>query len=220
MVIGLGLALLTFQAKLQITDVKRGTGDTVRPLDFVTVHYTGTLRNGKQFDSSRGREPFSFLIGAGQVIKGWDQGVVGMRVGGKRKLVIPPDLGYGAQGAGDDIPPNSVLLFDVEVIRTERATVKTLRAGTGPGAKPGETIQVFYTGRLSTGKEFDSNVGKSPFTVTIGQGVIPGFSQGLVGIKKGERREVRIPPALGYGARGAGGVIPPNATLIFVLERA
>lgn len=100
-----------------MTTIKEGTGEGAKAGQTVTVHYTGTLTDGTKFDSSvdRGR-PFSFVLGAGEVIQGWDKGVLGMKVGEKRKLVIPSTLGYGSTGAGGVIPPNATLLFDVEMI--------------------------------------------------------------------------------------------------------
>lgn len=101
---------------LKILDEKVGEGNEVKSGDTVTVNYLGTLENGTKFDSSYDRNtPFTTQIGVGQVIKGWDEGIVGMKVGGKRKLIIPSDLGYGSQGQGS-IPPNSVLIFEVELV--------------------------------------------------------------------------------------------------------
>jgi peptidylprolyl isomerase len=108
---------VTTPSGLQYIDEKVGDGATPQKGKRVTVHYTGTLTNGKKFDSSRDSgQPFKFVIGVGQVIAGWDEGVMSMKVGGKRKLIIPASLGYGARGAGGVIPPNADLHFDVELI--------------------------------------------------------------------------------------------------------
>lgn len=102
---------------LQIEEITAGNGTEANAGNKVQVHYTGWLTNGTKFDSSVDRgQPFAFNLGAGQVIKGWDQGVQGMKVGGKRKLTIPPDLGYGSRGAGNVIPPNATLVFEVELL--------------------------------------------------------------------------------------------------------
>lgn len=107
----------TTESGLQYIDEVVGEGDSPMEGEMVTVHYTGKLTNGKVFDSSVKRnEPFSFVIGVGQVIKGWDEGVITMQPGGKRTLIIPPELGYGSRGAGGVIPPNATLIFDVELI--------------------------------------------------------------------------------------------------------
>ncbi|MEH1967781.1 MULTISPECIES: FKBP-type peptidyl-prolyl cis-trans isomerase [unclassified Nostoc] len=108
---------VTTPSGLKYVELKEGTGATPQSGQTVEVHYVGTLEDGTKFDSSRDRgQPFSFKIGIGQVIKGWDEGLSTMKVGGRRQLIIPPELGYGARGAGGVIPPNATLLFDVELL--------------------------------------------------------------------------------------------------------
>ncbi len=116
----LGAKAMTTESGLRYEDIVVGTGQSPQQGQDVTVHYTGTLENGTKFDSSLDRGvPFTFKIGVGRVIQGWDEGVMSMKVGGKRKLVIPPQLGYGARGAGGVIPPNATLVFEVELISVQ-----------------------------------------------------------------------------------------------------
>lgn len=121
---GKSMEIITTETGLQYQILQEGTGASPKKGGGVTVHYTGWLENGGQpgrkFDSSVDRgEPFSFIIGIGQVIRGWDEGVLGMKVGEKRRLIIPSNLGYGARGAGNIIPPNATLIFDVELLEVD-----------------------------------------------------------------------------------------------------
>ncbi len=108
---------------LIILDNVVGEGLEAEKFDILTVHYTGKLEDGTIFDSSKnpGRDPFKVTIGIGQVIKGWDEGIVGMKIGGSRTLTIPPEMGYGVRGAGDVIPPNATLIFEVELLEVDKA---------------------------------------------------------------------------------------------------
>ncbi len=110
--------MITTPSGLKYEELQEGTGQAAKSGDMVSVHYTGWLTDGKKFDSSLDRgTPFSFKLGAGKVIKGWDEGVAGMKAGGKRKLTIPPELGYGARGFPGAIPPNAELVFEVELLK-------------------------------------------------------------------------------------------------------
>ncbi len=112
------MAEITTESGLIYEEITLGAGDEARAGQRVSVHYTGWLTDGTKFDSSKDRnDPFAFPLGAGHVIKGWDEGVQGMKVGGVRKLTIPPHLGYGAHGAGGVIPPNATLVFEVELLQ-------------------------------------------------------------------------------------------------------
>jgi peptidylprolyl isomerase len=234
--------LMATDSGLQYVITEEGTGEKPQPGDVVQVHYTGTLADGTKFDSSLDRgEPIAFSLGMGQVIPGWDEGIALMKVGDKAKLVIPPDLAYGEQGAGGVIPPNATLIFDVELVgiqpgppeaptevseadfTTTESGLKyyDLEEGTGKSPEQGQPVSVHYTGWLEDGTMFDSSLSRGqPFQFVIGQGqVIPGWDEGVASMKVGGKRQLVIPADLAYGEQGAGGgAIPPGATLVFEVE--
>jgi peptidylprolyl isomerase len=216
-------------------DTQLGEGAEAQAGQTVIVHYTGWLfdesapdNKGAKFDSSLDRnDPFDFPLGAGHVIQGWDVGVQGMKVGGHRTLIIPSEMGYGARGAGDDIPPHAKLVFDVKLLNVIMTEIIDTKIGEGEEAQAGQQVTVHYTGWLfdknaadNKGTKFDSSRDRNdPFDFPLGASrVIQGWDIGVQGMKVGGQRTLVIPPEMGYGKRGAGGVIPPNATLLFEVE--
>jgi peptidylprolyl isomerase len=232
---------MTTASGLQYTELRAGSGAKPQTGEVVSVHYTGKLADGTVFDSSYDRgEPLRFPIGVGVVIPGWDEGIAMMNEGGQATLVIPPNLAYGEEGFGDVIPANATLTFEVELVditpgspaaptpvdeskyTTTEQGIKyvDLVAGDGPAVSNGQLVVAHYTGWLEDGTKFDSSIDRGePYTFNLGMGqVIPGWDIGLRGMQVGATRQLVVPPELAYGEKGAGGVIPPNATLIFEIE--
>lgn len=232
---------LTTSTGLKVLMTEKLNGEKPVAGDLVTVHYDGKLMDDSTFDSSYKRgKPFSFVLGTGQVIPGWEEGIAMLGKGDKATLVIPPALAYGAQGAGGVIPPNATIKFHVELVDVKKP--KTIEAynvkgkdtltlksglkymfaekGTGQKTVAGKTIKVHYTGYLEDGTIFDSSVKRDePFEFTFGVGqVIVGWEEGLGQMRVGDKVRLIIPSHLGYGDQGAGDVIPPNATLVFDVE--
>ena len=223
--------------RLVTRDIAIGTGTQAGVGDVLEVKYVGALlSDGTEFDASWNRSQTFFVpIGMGAVIPGWDQGIVGMREGGRRVLITPPDLAYGSSGAGSSIPPDATLVFVVDLVAildlqppaipepTEVGAlleVEDLVAGTGDPVESGDTVTVHYLGTLTDGTVFDASWRRGmPFTTTIGVGmVIPGWDQGIVGMREGGRRLLKIPSDLAYGERGSGAAIPPDTPLLFVVD--
>lgn len=231
--------LVTTDSGLQYYDLVEGTGDIPVPGQDVVVHYSAWLQDGNEFiASSFGTDqPQTFTLGNDQgVFPGWDEGVSTMKPGGRRLLVIPPELALGEQGGGR-VPPNATLLMEVELLEVKPLVLPTevseadftttesglryydLVAGDGEEAVAGSTVTVNYTGWLTDNTKFDSSLDAGfPFIFTLGAGeVIPGWDEGVAGMQVGGKRQLVIPAELGYGETGSG-IIPPNAELIFEVE--
>lgn len=227
--------------KLEITQA----GDGVLPQSGqkVTVHYKGMLLDSSVFDNSFERgEPITFQVGIGQVIPGWDQGIAQLSKGAKAIITIPAEMAYGAMER-PGIPANSTLVFEVEIIDIQDGPqpiahevhnvegiepivtptglkVYVVEEGTGEQAQPGRMVSVHYHGQLEDGTKFDSSFERGePIEFMLGQGrVIPGWEEGIAMLNAGAKAQLVIPSELAYGDRGAGGVIPPGATLVFDVE--
>jgi len=236
---GDGQRTVTLASGLIYTEVEEGSGDPGRPGDALTVHYTGTLQDGTEFDSSRDKNPFVFFLGVEDVIPGWDEGLASIKEGGRRTLIIPPALAYGDQGAGGVIPPGATLLFDVEVLNIE-TTGEEITTASGLkyvdmeiGRDPqnfqamtpatGNEVVVHFVGETAAGTRFiDTRDDEQPYAFIIGSGSeTAGLDEGVSTMKVGGSRRLIVPPELGYGDQGAGVTpegVPSGATLIFDVQ--
>lgn len=210
--------------KLLIKDRVVGKGEPVKAGDRVYITYNGTLANGRMFDSNDSKDtaPYSFeaLAKPAQVIKGMELGVVGMKIGGKRLVSIPAAMGYGKNGS-EGIPPNADLYFEITLLDVLKKGEENIydqedpKIGTGPAVKKGDTIVVHYVGTFVNGKAFDKtqapNRGPVEFKVGVGR-ALRGVDVGVVGMKVGGIRRLRIPPNLAYGVSDTG-IIPPYSIL-------
>lgn len=213
---------VTTASGLKYVDLVAGTGPSPAATDWVTLQFTATLQDGTLIGSTRkfGKPADVPLDGISEQIKGWAEGVSTMKVGGTRKLIIPPHLAYGSAGSGN-IPPDATLIFTVDLLSTRPAPqvkIEDVRVGTGLAVEAGMRLSVNYTGTLDNGTVFDTSIGKKPFEFVLGVGeVIAGWDTGLAGMKVGGKRRLTIPPELGYGPQGSD-PIPPNATLFFEVD--
>jgi len=231
---------------------RQGEGPLPKTGQTISVNYTGTLLGGKTFDSNTDSsfkhvKPFELEIGKGKVIKGWDEGLVLFNKGTKATIYIPSSLGYGSQDRSPSIPPNSILVFDVEIVdiqeqvnqadKDDKAIREYLqknninasktasglyyvitKEGTGENPAAGDKVSVMYTGKLIDGTVFDSNEGRSPLNFALGKGqVIKGWDEGIQLLKKGTKATLFLPSGIAYGARKQA-KIPANSILIFDVE--
>ena len=233
--------LITTDSGLQYAVELEGSGPVPEAGDVVQVDYVGKLADGTVFDSSYDYgEPFAFPVGQGFVIPGWDEAMSMLPVGSKAKLIVPSDLAYGEMGAGEVIPPNATLYFEVELIdilpggpespadvaaadftKTDSGLkFHDFEPGQGDVPEEGQIVKVHYTGWLEDGTKFDSSLDRGmPIVFPVGMNyVIPGWDEGVASMKVGGKRQLVIPSELAYGEEGAGEVIPPNSNLIFELE--
>jgi peptidylprolyl isomerase len=230
-------------SKLVITDITEGTGDAAVDGSTVYVYYVGVLtKDGKRFDGNYGSDPFPVTLGAGAVIPGWEQGLIGIKAGGQRQLDIPSELAYGAAGSGDAIPPNSAISFIVDAVaivppidpadapeitiegaaNVDALVSKDLVDGTGDEAQAGSNVLVHIIAfRADTGEQLASTWGDpSPVALLLKDGgSLPGLIKGIPGMKVGGRRQLTIPFADAFGPDGNTGMkLPASTDLVVVID--
>lgn len=217
----------------EVTDLEEGQGPPVENGWLLAAGFTGWLydqaapqNRGRVFASEAAALPFSFRLGIGQVIPGIDQGMVGMRVGGRRRIVIPPSLGFGAQGT-NQVPGNATLIYEVELVAGAEVPFETIDLWVGEGEEVvyGDSLLVAYQGwvfdllnRDNEGETFDGANAEDPFSFTLGAGeMVAGWDLGIVGMRVGGVRRIVIPHDLAYGAASRPN-IPPYSTLLFYVN--
>lgn len=210
---------------LKIEDKKVGNGSALANGDAAYVLYAGSLANGKEFDSNMtAKYPFVVIVGTGGVIKGWDQGLLGMKKGGRRRLSVPAELGYG-NVPSEKIPANSDLFFEIElldVVKSNELDVvdkEDLVVGTGPVAEKGDKVSIAYKAYSPTEQTFEEQKEREVTLGPAGNIKLPGLDFGITGMKVGGKRKIRIPPAVAYGPGGDPSYgIPANMVVFFEVE--
>ena len=211
------------QGELEVQDLVSGTGEEAVAGASLLVNYVGRLEDGTVFDTSEGRlTPVAFTLGVGQVIEGWDVGLQGMRVGGQRRLIIPPNLAFGSRGVEGSVPSNATVTFEItlEAIINE-VIIEDQVIGDGTALENGMEAVVDYIGLLNPeGDVFDASEFRgAPFRFIVGNGeVIEGWDVGVLGMQVGGRRLLIIPPNQAYGQFGFPGSVPPWAVLTFRID--
>ncbi|GMV87405.1 MAG: hypothetical protein AMXMBFR81_03360 [Chthonomonas sp.] len=209
-------------SKLVIEDTKEGTGPAIEKGDSAYLLYAGRLLDGTEFDSNlTAKFPLPVAVGMGQVIKGWDEGLVGLKKGGKRTLRIPSDMAYGPQGR-EKIPPNSDLIFDVELVDLVKAGEEDIvdweiqTPGTGPACKAGDQITIDYVALSPLDSKFEEWTNQKFKLGTDGNIGLPGLDFGITGMKVGEKRRIRLPGKVAYGMGGRPDLnVPANMVVYF-----
>jgi FKBP-type peptidyl-prolyl cis-trans isomerase len=228
----------TTRTGLQVTEIREGEGSMASKGDLVFLLYEASFVGGKTFDVRKDPDsPFRFRFGIDTVLPGLEEGVASMRPGGRRILVMPPDLAYGPEGLNPTVPPDSWVRMDVELVEIEPvppapqqwydgdleivATATGLQIvdfeiGEGESPNPGDWVTVHYSAFLDDGSVFDTTYYSGiPVEFRLDDDVIPGLAEGLLTMRVGGRRKLIVPPFLAYGDKGYGRQVPPNATLFY-----